>query len=493
MKPNIKNETFANDDANSGPVDVNQNGNVLSNDTDPEGNPQTVTGGKTSTGTPIVPGTEVALPSGGKLTINANGTYVYKPAPGFVGTETVEYSIKDSNGAIDKATLILTTIPVPAPNDTEASNDINQTPKNTPVSGSVKTNDEDAQGDSFTVTELKVDLDGDGSADDVVTVGSTTPVYGKDSTGAIVPAGTLKLNADGTYTFTPNATFVGTVPAQYTNTDSKGAKDSATLTIEIRDNVPTKNDAPIANDDTNTTEQGKPVSANVISPNDSDSDGDPLTVTQLKVDSNGDGIPDKIVAVGTPTPVSGVDLQGNPVVNAGTLVLNPDGTYTFTPTPSFTGKVVSEYTIKDPEGKTDPATLTIDVVPNKSNEVFANDDANSGPVNVTQTGTTKTNDNDPEGDTFAITAGKTSTGTLIIPGTEVTLPSGGKLTLNADGTYVYKPATGFIGTEVVEYTVTDANGATDKATLYLTTFPKVIVDDCSVPKCIPVKVARKKK
>jgi hypothetical protein len=95
------------------------NGNVLSNDTDPEGNTQTVTAatvtnvkGNAITPITVTPGTATNIPGVGVLTINTNGTYTFVPDSGFVGTVVIPYT-KCDNGtpvACDTATLYLTSL-----------------------------------------------------------------------------------------------------------------------------------------------------------------------------------------------------------------------------------------------------------------------------------------------------------------------------------------------------------------------------------------------
>ena len=151
---------------------------------------------------------------------------------------------------------------------------------NVTMGGNVLTNDSDAQGNAQTVTGALVATDGDGLVDDPLTIGVATAIFGTNDAGAVVAAGTLTLNANGTYTYVPASGFMGTVPAVYTITDNNvlPASDTATLTIEVIADQPLLNDPPVAQDDTNTTEQDTPVSDSVL-PNDSDPDGDPLTVT----------------------------------------------------------------------------------------------------------------------------------------------------------------------------------------------------------------------
>ena len=88
------------------------------------------------------------------------------------------------------------------------------------------------------------------------------------------------LAADGSYTYTPGAAAQGLDTGEtaqdvftYTATDGT-ASDTATSPSRS----PALNDAPVAIDDTNATDENSPVSGNVLA-NDTDVDGEPLTVT----------------------------------------------------------------------------------------------------------------------------------------------------------------------------------------------------------------------
>ncbi|TAD88213.1 MAG: hypothetical protein EAY75_05530, partial [Bacteroidetes bacterium] len=358
--------------------------------------------------------------------------------------EIIRYTASDNGSPIstDQATLYLTTLPI---NNTLAQNDINQTPVNVTANGNVLTNDSDAQGNTQTVTSSLADTDGDGSVDDVLTLGTSTTIYGTNNMNMVVIAGTVTLNSNGTYTYIPANNFQGTTPFAYTITDNNTspATSSATVAIEvIPESVPGVNEPPVANDDTNTTEQDVNVSGSVL-PNDSDPDGDVITVTSSLADTDGDGQVDDPLTLGTPTSVQGTSASGE-TVPAGTITLNSNGTYTFDPLPTFTGTVPVQYTISDPLGLTDNAVLTITVIPNLGNTTFANDDANSGPQGVAQTGNLLTNDFDPEGNIQTVTAALNSANTaLVVNGvTANVLPSGGTLVLFANGAYNYTPAVG---------------------------------------------------
>ncbi len=502
--PNLGNTTFANDDANLGPQGVAQVGNILANDFDPEGDTQTVTlidsNGDGTPDTAPTAGTPITIFQNGNpigtLTVDpATGAYIWQPEPGFVGTAVIPYEVCDDGTpvACATATLYLTTLPR---NNTYAIDDINQTPINTPVSGNVLTNDYDLEGDTQTVISALADTDGDGQVDDNLPIGVTRSIYGVDNGGNIVPAGTIRLNSNGTYTYTPALNFTGTVPLIYTIRDSNPlpATDNATLRIEVIGNTPNVNDPPVAQDDTASTEQGVPVSGNILL-NDHDPDGDPITLTDVLVDSDCDGQVDDPLTLGQPTAVCGVDENGN-VVPAGELTINPDGTWTFTPNPGFTGDVPAIYTIEDPGGLSDDATLTITIVPNLGNVTFANDDANLGPQGVAQVGNILANDFDPEGDTQTVTLidtdGNGAPDTAPTAGTPIQITQNGNpigtLTVDpATGAYIWQPAPTFVGTAVIPYEVCDDGTpvACATATLYLTTLPAARPDVTPIITAVP--------
>ena len=93
-------------------------------------------------------------------------------------------------------------------NNTFANDDANTAPKGVTMTGNVKTNDTDPEGNTSAVTAASASFGGTTTA---ITIGSATNIPG---------VGALTLNSDGTYSFVPNATFVGTVVAvSYTHLD----------------------------------------------------------------------------------------------------------------------------------------------------------------------------------------------------------------------------------------------------------------------------------
>ncbi|MFB2643171.1 retention module-containing protein, partial [Shewanella bicestrii] len=193
--------------------------------------------------------------------------------------------------------------------------------------------------DSITVDEDTVAtgnvLNNDTDADTILSVVSFSVDGTSFAAGSTVTleGGSLVINADGSYTFTPNENWNGLVPV-ITYTTNTGS--TATLTINI---TPVDDPSVLAND-TNTVDENTVATGNVLD-NDSDVDNE-LSVTSFTV--NG-----QTVAAGTT-----VTLEG------GSLVINADGSYTFTPNEFWNGQVpVITYTTNT--GST--ATLTINITP----------------------------------------------------------------------------------------------------------------------------------
>lgn len=312
----------------------------------------------------------------------------------------------------------ISTVMVNPTNTTNAVNDINVTQENKSISGNVLTNDFDLEGHIQTVTST----------------GSFTTDNG----------GTIVINANGTYTYTPANDFIGTDSFTYTVCDDVPAPLKACATATITINViperdPSINNNVVANDDTGVTEQDKPVSGNLLT-NDFDPDGDNLIINT------------------TPTTSP----------SHGTVTISSDGTYVYTPDAGFKGVDTFVYEVCDDgdPATCDRATVTITVLPksDKTNHTYANDDAYYSEVNKTVNGNVLLNDFDPEGDN------------QIVNTTPVNAPVHGSLVLNIDGTFTYTPNNGFTGTDSFVYEVCD-NGtpvACDKATVYIHVNPEPV-------------------
>ncbi|MCI2230543.1 Ig-like domain-containing protein, partial [Polaribacter sp. MSW13] len=349
---------IANPDTNSVNEDitltVNAANGVLKNDTD--GNLDTLEIVNFSVdgfvGTTVA-GTVFNIPNIGTIKINADGSYEFIPTANFNGlVPEITYTVTDNSGLTvdDTSTLNITVNPT------------NDAPVVLPDTNST---DEDV---TLTVLEVNgvlandTDLDGDSKSVKTFTVNSITYNAGDTAT---LTEGTLQLNADGGYIFIPALNFNGSVP-QVTYIMSDGTVDlSSTLDLTVN----SVNDVPVAVADTKTTNEDVTLTVLAVDgvlKNDSDVDGDTLTVTAISID-------------GTPRAI-GVDI----VLTEGTLKLNVDGSYVFTPAFNFNGNVPQvTYTVSDGD-LTAQSTLDISVLPiNDSPTLVA--DANSVDEDTTLT------------------------------------------------------------------------------------------------------------
>src|SRR5205823_787294 len=109
-------------------------------------------------------------------------------------------------------------------------------------------------------------------------VGNDTDVDSAVLTASLVtgPAsGTLRLNGEGSFTYTPNANFNGSDSFTYKANDGSADSNVATVTVAVS----AVNDAPSAADDSYTTNEDTPltIAAPGVVGNDTDVDGNPLT------------------------------------------------------------------------------------------------------------------------------------------------------------------------------------------------------------------------
>ena len=179
---------------------------------------------------------------------------------------------------------------------TVTHSDTNTVAEDTNASGNVLTNDSDMD-NKLTISTFKV-------------AGDTTS-YTAGSTATIIGVGSLVINADGSYTFAPNANYNGTVPT-ITYTTNTGASDTLNITI-----IPV-NDAPTVVLDSYSVTEGTVLNATSVLSNDSDVEGD--TISVLSIASDGSGTNAQAVD-GTSTFTTAL---------GGTVVMNSDGTFTYT-------------------------------------------------------------------------------------------------------------------------------------------------------------------
>jgi len=298
--------------------DTPATGNVLSNDTDIDGNILSVTK-FTIGGVDYAAGTTATIPNVGTVVVNADGTYIFTPVVNYNGSvPTITVTITDGS-ATATAPLNIT---VTAVNDAPvAVADTKTVAEDTPATGNVLSNDTDVDGNTLSVTKFTI-----GGVD-----------YAAGTTATIPNVGTVVVNADGRYTFTPVANYNGTVPT-ITVTITDG---TATATAPLDITVTAVNDAPVATPDTKTVAEDTPATGNVLT-NDTDVDGNTLSVTKFTI--------------------GGVDYAAGTtatIPNVGTVVVNTDGIYTFTPVANYNGTVPT-ITVTITDG-TATATAPLDI------------------------------------------------------------------------------------------------------------------------------------
>jgi VCBS repeat-containing protein len=393
---------------------------------------------------PITIGAPFTTSGGGVLTLLQGGGYTFVPGTAYNGldlgetaTETITYTISDGNGGTDTATLTITI---------SGSNDL-------PVV--VDPNDPglDPENPKPPADPLNI------IPDVTTTDGATPPVldlnpFFRDPDGEPLvitvdklPPGLL-LNPDGTITGTveKDSSQGGPYLVTVTATDPDGATTITTVTYAI------SNPPPVAVDDLAPTTEDVVATGNVLT--------DPAT-------GDADTAPDSDPLI--VTAVTGGTIGSPIALPHGTLVLKPDGSWTFTPNASANalpaGAVVTDkvtYTISDGNGGTDTATLSIEITGVNDTPVATDLPDKTNFEGETVTVPTVQAFSDPDGDPLTFTATNLPKGLTINPTTGVisgTLPPGASVggpftvvvtasdgkggTIQADFIYVVKVPTYF--------------------------------------------------
>src|SRR6266540_3811392 len=327
----------------------------------------------------------VSGPEHGTLALNANGSFSYSPTANYNGTDSFSYRANDGQLDSGVATVTITINPV---NDAPvAVNDSYTTAEDTTLTvgaPGVLANDSDVDGDNLTA---------------VLVMGPSH--------------GSLALNADGSFSYIPAANYNG--PDSFSYKANDGAADSGVVVVTI--SVTPVNDAPVAANDSYTTAEDTAltVSAPGVLANDGDVDGDSLSAVL----------------------VSGPEH--------GTVALNADGSFTYTPTNNYNGP--DSFSYKANDGTVDSGVATVAITVEAVNDApVANEDSYN--VNEDTTLTVDApgvlgNDTDVEGDNLNVEV--------------VSEPEHGTLTLSTNGGFIYMPETNYNGTDSFTYQANDGS------------------------------------
>ncbi|EJS4013075.1 tandem-95 repeat protein [Vibrio parahaemolyticus] len=295
-----------------------------------------------------------------------NGIATISPTADWNGSETLTFTATDSSGESISQTVNFTVAPV-ADIVADKATVVEDTPTIIKVLGN----------DTFEGDDQEVSLDtNNGPAN-----------------------GTVSVNPDGSVTYTPNDNYHGTDSFTYIVT-SGGVSESTTVSVDV---TPV-NDAPVAKDDIATTQEDTVVTIDVL-PNDTDVDGDKLSVESASVPKE----------------------QGTVEVVNGKLV--------FTPAENFNGDAEITYTVTDGQ-LTDEAKVTVTVNPVNDAPTIKVDAVESITEDAVSTDTVvatlTVRDTDTPEDQLTVSLENNSNGYFVLVGDEVKLTQAGVDAVNND-------------------------------------------------------------
>jgi VCBS repeat-containing protein len=363
---------------------------VLANDGDPNNQPITAQ--------PLSDATH------GSVTLNADGSFTYTPVdPTSHQSDSFQYKV--TNGTQDSN---------PARVTIKVS--VGEGPDDNPVV--------EANHDNYPTTEdtpLTVGAPG--------VLGNDFPPSAASKASKLTDPfnGTVTVNEDGSFTYTPSANFFGTDTFQYTLTHPSGT-DTATVTITVE----SENDAPTVADAAFSIDENSPAGTPVGSVSASDVDGDGLTYA-----------------------ITG----GN---TGGTFAISGTGLITVANNTLLDYEMFQSFTLT--------VTVTDDGVPSLSTDaqvVISLNDLNDPPAAQNDNYTTNedqtlnvpagtgllANDTDPDGDSLSAT--------------KLTDPANGVATVASNGSFTYQPNPNFSGTDSFTYELSDGTSS-DTATVFIT-------------------------
>lgn len=355
----------------------------------------------------------VSVPAGANSTATTNGSTIsYNPAAGFVGVETLSYTIEDGNGETATGIITVTVVGLPAALPPVAIADVaNVGADSSNNSINVLSNDIDPAENGLTITSVN------SLASAPLGANSTTSTDGN------------------TVSYTPASGFIGVETLSYNIEDANGATATAAITIVVT-GLPTAL-PPVAVPD-----------VSVVNANSTDNS---LTPLANDVDSSSTGLTITTAAVSNSLPAG----------NSGSVSTNGT-TLTYTPANGFSGVETINYSITDGNGATASSAVTITVSP-----------LPLPPVAVADIATVLAESSNNSIQALANDADVASAGlTITNVSTVTTLPAGSSGTTSTDGSSIsYTPAPGFAGVETLSYEITDGNGNTATAVVTVTVTP----------------------
>ena len=250
--------------------------------------------------------TVVTPPTHGTVTGGTGADRNYLPDLNYNGPDSFTFKVNDGHADSNIATVSITVNPVnDAPVAVDDSYSTDEDTALTITAPGVLGNDTDTEGNPLTAVKV------------------SDPSHGS-----------LTLNADGSFTYTPTADYNGPDSFTYKADDGTDYSNIATVSITVNP----VNDAPVAVDDSYSTDEDTAltIAAPGVLTNDTDTEGNPLTAVKVSDPSHG------------------------------SLTLNADGSFTYTPTANYNGP--DSFTYKANDGLADSNTATVSITVNPVND-----------------------------------------------------------------------------------------------------------------------------
>ncbi len=320
----------------------------------------------------------------GTAVVNANGVYTYTPNPDFHGADSFTFRANDGAADGNVATIAITVAPV---NDAPTADDLDVAV------------DEDHE---LVIVLPVADVDGDALGIQI----ETPPANGS-----------LTFDEQGNPVYVPHENFTGTDSFTYTAFDGALRSNVATVFITVNP----VNDAPVAVDDSATTDEDTPLGGTLLG---ADADNDPLAF--VLVDA----------------------------ARYGVVVVNPNGAYTYTPNPDFHGADSFSFQASDGLASSNVATVAITVAP-VNDAPTAADGSAATDEDTAFNGTLLGADVDGDALTFAL-VGTAKNGTVAV---------------NANGSYTYAPNANYHGSDSFTFRASDGQAASNVATVTIAVNP----------------------
>jgi len=348
----------------------------------------------------------VSSTTNGSLTLNADGSFDYTPNPDFNGIDSFTYRAVETIGMVsfnsNVATVVITV--APAQDAPVAMNDGFQVLANIPTTDiaapGVLLNDSDIDGESLTASVV------------------AQPAVGQ---------GVVAMNPNGSFTYDPQSYAGPSTSFTYVANDGTGDSNVATVTLTV------VNVAPVAVADNHAADEEAPLVIPDPSLNDTDANGDTLSVVAFDASS----------------------------VAGGTVVDNLNGTFTYTSAVNYNGPDSFNYTVTDGLESV-VGTVNIWVGPANDPPVAVND----GPFDVFVDVPTDfpapgvlLNDTDIDGNT------------LIVFSSDAVSVEGGTVVVNFNGSFSYTPPALFVGEDSFTYVATDGIANSASATVSINVVP----------------------